>query len=191
MSVVAAGKQPPRPSKGVRITPAVPVAPSGPVVVVEQRQHQAGGGERPVGVLLVSLLLFLSTLPFVILGIFAIVAAAVGGAFAQSLPSWIQSIIAVAGAVVAILALGLAALFFWVGMGNLRGRGWAWTVVIVISLLYGLFGVLGLFAGDLEALPFLLVQLGLSGLILWYYYTPSVKRFFGKSNYRAVWQRSG
>ena len=191
-----------RPTKKVSISNATPVAPAtpvrqaAPVVVVQQQQTQGradGVGPRPLGVTIVSVLTLLGMAGWVIAGIFWIVAAAAGATvlnmFWGGAPSWLISLISIFGAIAAIISFGVATLFYFVGVGNLRGRAWAWTTVLLISMLWGLFMVLGLFGASPDGMIWLFVELGLAALIIWYYYTPTVKRFFGKQQMRALWQR--
>lgn len=192
-----------KPTRKVTIKTATPVAPATPVsqpapmVVVQQQQFQgpAGGiGPRPLGVTIVSVLTLLGMAGWVAFGIFAIVAAAAGATvlntFWDGAPSWLISVISIVGAIAAIVAFGVAAIFYFVGVGNLRGRAWAWTTVLLISMLWGLLMVLGLFGANADGMVWLFVEIGLAALIIWYYYTPTVKRFFGKTQMRALWQRN-
>lgn len=190
-----------KPTKKVSIQSATPVAPATPVaqpvVVVQQQQSQGpsgGAGPRPLGVTIVSVFTFLGVAGWVGLGIFSIVAAAVGATllynFWSEAPSWLISIVSIAGAIAAVVSFGLAALFFLVGMGNMRGRAWAWTTVLLISMVWGAIMVLGLFGTNADAMVYIFIELFLAGLVIWYYYTPTVKRFFGKTQMNAVWQRN-
>ncbi len=192
-----------KPTRKVIIKTATPVAPATPVTqpapmfIVQQQQSQgpAGGvGPRPLGVTIVSVLTLFGMAGWVALGIFCIVAAAVGATvlnmFWTGAPSWLVSVISIVGAIAAIISFGIATIFYFVGVGNLHGRSWAWTTVLLISLLWGVLMVLGLFGAAPDAMIWLFVEIALTGLIIWYYYTPTVKRFFGKTQMRALWQRN-
>ena len=70
-----------------------------------------------------------------------------------------------------MLIIGIAS--FAVAYGYLNGRGWAWTLGLVIAALGLLMGILSLPEG--------VVGLPIDALIIYYLTRPHVKRFFGKS----------
>lgn len=74
--------------------------------------------------------------------------------------------------------LGILNLIF--GFGALSLKPWAWLYGIVI---YGL-GILagfGMFAAGEGGISAGCIQIAVSALILWYLYTPKVRRVFGKA----------
>lgn len=77
----------------------------------------------------------------------------------------------------AFLFLGLFAVLFGVAMvvvgwGLYQGRGWAWTGMVALVLVNAAFNVL--------TLPMGLVGLLVNGFLLWYFFQPGVRRYFGK-----------
>jgi uncharacterized membrane protein (DUF2068 family) len=82
----------------------------------------------------------------------------------------------VTGGIGAIVSgiLGLLA-----GYGLFTLKGWGWTLAMVFSVLNIIHNALGLFRG--ANIPGAIVGIVISGLILYYLFTPTVKRAFGKT----------
>jgi len=134
--------------------------------------------QRPVGI---SIIAVLEALGGVCLFIFAAFFAALStaGSFLQDLietysPSYIPNI----GDLITAIALGIAAFFVILGIltfvcayGLWTGKGWAWYLSVILL-------VLGLI-GSLLSLPGGIVGLIIGGLLLWYFFRPYVKAFFG------------
>ena len=77
-----------------------------------------------------------------------------------------------------LIALGIIS--FVVAYGLLKGRPWAWTLTVIISIIAVVMTVfaiawLGLFG---------LINTIFSGIILYYLYRPHVKAYFGKAVHR-------
>jgi hypothetical protein len=82
----------------------------------------------------------------------------------------------VAGAVGGvIIALGI--LSFVVAYGLLKGRPWAWTLTIALSIISIALNAVSLVAGNMGAI----ISIAISGVILYYMYRPHVKAYFGKT----------
>jgi Predicted membrane protein (DUF2127) len=86
-----------------------------------------------------------------------------------------------------IIGIGLIALAivnFIVAWGLLKGKGWAWSIsviVTIISLIIGIiFVVFNGVAGDISSIIGQIVGVVINGIILWYLYRPNVKSYFGK-----------
>jgi hypothetical protein len=75
-----------------------------------------------------------------------------------------------------ILAL-IAILYFAIAYGVWNGRGWAWMLGVIVSIIAIVFGVLGL-SGGVSA--FNLIQLALPIVVLYYLWQPDVKRWLGR-----------
>ena len=78
----------------------------------------------------------------------------------------------VTGAV--ILALGIA--YFVVAYGLLKGKGWAWTVTVVLCCIGIALGLVSVVMGHVESIFNILIN----AFIFYYIYRPYVKSFFGK-----------
>lgn len=85
--------------------------------------------------------------------------------------------------------IALAIVNFMVAWGLLKGKGWAWSIsviVTIISLVIGIiFVVLNGIAGDIPSIIGEIVGIVINGIILWYLYTPNVKSYFGKVKIQA------
>ena len=75
---------------------------------------------------------------------------------------------------VVLVLLGIVALVD--GWGLWSGKGWAWTLAVVLSILSIIFSLLGLLSGAGPNIVNLIIDV----LILWYLWRPHVKAFFGK-----------
>jgi hypothetical protein len=89
--------------------------------------------------------------------------------FAQSLFGGISLAI---GAVLVAIAI----VSFVVAYGLLKGRGWAWTVTIILSIISIVWNAITVAGGNF----FGIVSIIVSGIIIYYLYRPHVKAFFGK-----------
>lgn len=74
-----------------------------------------------------------------------------------------------------IILIGLA--YLAVAYGVWKGRGWAWMLGIVVSIIAIVFGVLGL-SGGLTASN--IVSIALPAVVLYYLWQPEVKRWLGR-----------
>ncbi|MFL6507221.1 MAG: hypothetical protein ACJ704_04705 [Nitrososphaeraceae archaeon] len=85
---------------------------------------------------------------------------------------------AVTGA--ALLTLGLA--YFVMAFGLLKGKGWAWTITVVLSCIGIALGLVSIVSGHIGAI----FNIVINGVILYYIYRPYVKSFFGKTTTTAT-----
>jgi hypothetical protein len=76
---------------------------------------------------------------------------------------------------VAILTLGIA--YFVMAYGLLKGKGWAWTVTVVLSCIGIALGLVSVVTGHLDGIFNILIN----AFIFYYIYRPYVKSFFGKA----------
>ena len=74
------------------------------------------------------------------------------------------------------ILIGLAIFSFVVAWGLLKGREWAWTATVVLSVISIVFGVVSLVAGNWLSI----INIIISGVIIYYMYRPHVKAYFGK-----------
>ena len=75
----------------------------------------------------------------------------------------------------AILALGVA--YFVMAYGLLKGKGWAWTVTVVLCCIGLALGLVSVVNGHLYGIFNILIN----AFIFYYIYRPYVKSFFGKA----------
>jgi hypothetical protein len=81
--------------------------------------------------------------------------------------------IAIGGLV--LVALGIASLI--VSWGLLKGKGWARTITLIISIIAIIFAIISLVSsGDLVHIISVIIY----GIIIYYMFTDKVKLFFGK-----------
>ena len=73
-----------------------------------------------------------------------------------------------------LIVLGIAS--FVVAWGLLKGKGWAWTVTIIITIISLVFNALSIVSGNIGAI----VGIVIDGVIIYYLYRPNVKSYFGR-----------
>jgi hypothetical protein len=92
--------------------------------------------------------------------------------------------------IIGIGLIVLAIVNFIVAWGLLKGKGWAWSIsviVTIISLVIGIiFVVFNGVAGDISSIIGQIVGVVINGIILWYLYRPNVKSYFGKVKIQAL-----
>ncbi len=71
------------------------------------------------------------------------------------------------------IALGIAA--FVLAWGVLNGKGWSWTITVILAIISLIFSVLSLGGASFTSV----VTLIINGIILYYMYRPPVKTYFG------------
>ncbi|MEO9363209.1 MAG: hypothetical protein ABI348_04840 [Nitrososphaera sp.] len=73
-----------------------------------------------------------------------------------------------------LTVLGIISLV--VAWGLLKGKGWAWTVTVILSIITVALGVVHLAGGNVVSI----INIIISGVILYYVYRPHIKAYFGK-----------
>jgi uncharacterized membrane protein (DUF2068 family) len=92
-------------------------------------------------------------------------------AFAAVLPEYSVYFIGIASI---LIAIGIA---YLVGSyGLMKGRGWAWSVTIILSYIGIVFSIVAIVSGNFASIP----QLIISIIIVYFLYRPQSKTFFGK-----------
>jgi hypothetical protein len=74
------------------------------------------------------------------------------------------------------ILVAIAIVSFVVAYGLLKGRGWAWTLTVVLSIISIVLNVIAIAAGNIASI----INIIISGIILYYLYRPHVKAYFGK-----------
>ena len=73
------------------------------------------------------------------------------------------------------LALGIV--YFVMAYGLLKGKGWAWTITLVLSYIGIALGFVSIATGHIGAIFGVIIN----AVIVYYIYRPKVKSFFGKT----------
>ncbi|HEX6253748.1 MAG TPA: hypothetical protein VFZ55_05970 [Nitrososphaera sp.] len=74
-----------------------------------------------------------------------------------------------------LVAIGIFS--FVVAYGLLKGKSWAWTLTLVLSIVSIVVAVISIAT---TGNPFNIINIIISGIILYYIYRPHVKAYFGK-----------
>jgi hypothetical protein len=74
-----------------------------------------------------------------------------------------------------LIATGI--LSFVVAYGLLKGRRWAWTLTVILSIISIVLAAISIAAGSIPSI----ISIIISGIILYYLYRPHVKAYFGKA----------
>lgn len=111
---------------------------------------------------------------------------------------FVGSIGLVIGAIVLTVGIG----YLVVSYGLLKGKGWAWTITVVLTIISIVVQIISViptsmfnasFPSDMNALVSgiiaHIVGLAVNGVILYYLYRPNVKAYFGKSRPSTTIQR--
>jgi hypothetical protein len=114
--------------------------------------------DRPLGVTILSILAILGGIGFLISG---------SAAFA---------LVPLAGIIIggALILIGLA--YFVMAYGLWKGKKWAWTITLILSIIGIILGILSLFGGNMGAI----FQILINAIVIYYLYRPNVKAYFGK-----------
>jgi uncharacterized membrane protein HdeD (DUF308 family) len=124
---------------------------------MEQQQKH-----RPLGVTIIAILTVIGGIAFLASGITAVTVA----------PATV-GMSAITGA--ALLALGIA--YFVMAYGLSKGKGWAWTITVVLSCIGIALGFVSIVTGNVGAIFNVIIN----AIILYYINRPHVKSFFGKT----------
>ena len=92
-------------------------------------------------------------------------------AFAAVLPEFSVYFVVIASI---LIAIGIA--YLVVSYGLMKGRGWAWSVTVILSYIGIVFSIVAIVSGNLASIS----QLIISIIIVFFLYRPQSKAFFGK-----------
>ena len=84
----------------------------------------------------------------------------------------VATIAIVAGSVAIVLGI----VWFVLAWGLLTGKGWAWIITVILSIISIVFGIVGIASGGAPSI----ISLIINGVILYYMYRPNVKSYFGR-----------
>jgi hypothetical protein len=125
------------------------------------------GRKRPLGVTIVAILMIINGVILIAAGLSGITVGAL-----MEIP-----LIGVSSGV--LVALGVAALI--VAWGLIKGKGWAWIVTVILSIISIIMSVIAIAGGNFGSI----INLIISGVILYYMYRPEVKAYFGRTSVSA------
>lgn len=80
----------------------------------------------------------------------------------------------IVGLGIILLALGIAYLAMAYGLWN--GRGWAWTITLILSVIGIIVDIASIVYGNVAAIVSLIIH----AVVIYYLYRPNVRTFFGK-----------
>jgi lysylphosphatidylglycerol synthetase-like protein (DUF2156 family) len=135
---------------------------------------------RPLGVTIIAILMAIAGIAMIVAGVSAlflgslIPLAGQTQDFAGDISSTMLGGFAVASGAV-MLALGIASLI--IAYGLFKGRGWAWTAAVVLSIIGIVMSVVSIVTGNFGSI----ISLIINGIIIYYLYRPHVKAYFGRS----------
>lgn len=78
---------------------------------------------------------------------------------------------------IGIIFLVLGVAFLVVAYGLWRGKRWAWTTTLILSVIGIIVAIASLAVGNMGAIVSIIIH----GVVIYYLYRPNVKSFFGKS----------
>ena len=156
---------------------------------------------RPLGVTIISILAILSAIMLLFGGIGLIGAGAffsIASTETTNNPESFQSFgpfIGIGFIVLGVILLAVGIGYLTMSYGLLKGKGWAWTITIVLTIISIIIQIISGFTNSIFAASLTddtnSVASGLIGqitgiainvIILYYLYRPHVKAFFGKSS---------
>ena len=159
---------------------------------------QSSSTSRPLGVTILAILNIISGIIMLVGGIGAVTGGAmlpmmypgtlsgvnVPGAAANNLSGISTSVLGGGLIAVGAVLIALGIFSFVVAWGLLKGRGWAWTATVVLAIINIIVNAISLAGGNFAGI----VNIIISGIVLYYLYRPHVKTFFGKGirGYRKV-----
>jgi uncharacterized membrane protein HdeD (DUF308 family) len=108
--------------------------------------------QRPLGVALIAILTIIGGIIFLASGL----------------------VLLIIGIGIILLALGIAYLIMAYGLW--KGRGWAWTITLILSAIGIIVAIVSIAAGNVGAIVTMIIH----GVVIYYLYRPNVKAFFGK-----------
>jgi len=127
---------------------------------------------RPLGITLLAVLHILQAVLLLLGGIALMALGAFVARGVFGMPRFMHGVVSVIGVVLLILAL----LYLGLAWGLWTGKGWAWTLSLILAVLGIIISLLGLLRGRLG----ILIVLILDAVIVYYLFRPNVRTFFGE-----------
>jgi uncharacterized membrane protein HdeD (DUF308 family) len=108
--------------------------------------------QRPLGVTIIAILMIISGIALISVG----------------------AALIVIGIGVVPIALGIAS--FVMAYGLWKGKGWAWTITLILSVISIISGIVSIATGNVGAI----IHIIINAVVIYYLYRPNVKAYFGK-----------
>ncbi|HKO41490.1 MAG TPA: hypothetical protein VJU85_09540 [Nitrososphaeraceae archaeon] len=129
---------------------------------------------RPTGITIIAILMIIGGLILLFTGITPLFLGPLISLDSDGSSNALGFLITIGGLV--LVALGIASLI--VSWGLLKGKGWARTITLIISIIAIIFGIISLVSSqDLIHI----IEIIVYGIIIYYMFTDKVKLFFGKA----------
>ncbi len=128
---------------------------------------------RPTGITIIAVLMIIGGLVLLFTGITPLFLGPLISIDSDSSTSALGLLITVGG--LTLVGLGIAS--FIVSWGLLKGKGWARTITLIISIITIIFAIVSLVSSEdlVHIIPVIIY-----GVIIYYMFTDKVKLFFGK-----------
>ena len=91
-------------------------------------------------------------------------------------PMALQSLLGGLGIAFGAILIAIAIVSFVVAYGLLKGRRWAWTVTLILSIISIVWNAITIATGNIGGI----ISIIISAVIIYYLYRPHVKAYFGK-----------
>ena len=108
--------------------------------------------QRPLGVTIIAILMIISGIALLGTG----------------------AVLLVVGIGVVPIVLGIAS--FVMAYGLWEGKGWAWTITLILSVISIIVGIASIATGNFGAI----IHIIINAVVIYYLYRPNVKAYFGK-----------
>jgi hypothetical protein len=118
----------------------------------QRESYMESQKQRPLGVTIIAILTLIGGIIFLASGL----------------------VLLIIGIGIILLALGIAYLVMAYGLW--KGKGWAWTITLVLSAIGIIVAIVSIVTGNLAAI----INVIIHGVVIYYLYRSSVKTFFGK-----------
>jgi hypothetical protein len=137
--------------------------------------------KRPTGVTIIAILNIISGIIMLMGGIALIaIGSVLPGAFEEGMGPDMSGIpaemVGAFGVAMGGIILAVAILSFVVAYGLWSGKGWAWTLTVVLSVISIALNAISIPGGNFSGI----ISIIISAVILYYLYRPHVKAYFGK-----------
>jgi uncharacterized membrane protein HdeD (DUF308 family) len=117
-----------------------------------ERSYMQSEKPRPLGVTIIAILTLIGGIIFLASGL----------------------VLLIIGIGIILLALGIAYLVMAYGLW--KGKGWAWTITLILSAIGIIVAIVSIVLGNVAAI----INAIIHGIVIYYLYRPNVKAFFGK-----------
>jgi hypothetical protein len=134
--------------------------------------------KRPTGVTIIAILNIISGIIMLIGGVALVaIGSVLPGALEEGMSGMPAEMAGAFGVAMGGIILALAIFSFVVAYGLWSGKGWAWTLTVVLSIISIALNAISLAGGNFGGV----ISIIISAVILYYLYRPHVKAYFGKA----------